>query len=640
MTAAEAIAAVQAAVATADLAAIYADLAPRFRVPSTQASVPLVGEVYPDLAAFAAAIAAEDTRAVGAVMSCLARRDGEAMLEPALALAVFVRSDPARPYAVDLRKTAALVLAHSTDERALAFLLTALDGKLGLEALARSVHPEVDARLRMSVEQSTFATFALRAWPTWTELQARSPAAQRAETATQRMPEGGARVTRAIEVLGMRGDRDAAPLLLRLFEGHPNRVIRTEAAHALHGIADPDASAVLEARWNDADPTIENIAIHAALLRDPAAAWARFAAQIVAVRAGTGDAVATRLVHLVLHQSHGGKTPRRVAPARDPLLREPRLVELAAELRHVPGLDEPARRVLGAIPLPDARVAIARHPRLTALAPAVLPARRDFLARYASGEYAVWDELVALGPAIAQHAELRVEAAAVAATLMRRVRANADALRATLREAGARLAAETAFDAEIHARVVALTGPLPLALDAFWRVVGSLALVPGDAERIDYGTCDLQTADGIALIALDPLEIEGTVETAEGLAQYAADVAASDVEIVGPFSLQFAPDYLHKQNISGGPPYTIQLPPPTPADAVDPRVLHERGRGRLVEYLRRGFRFGGFPLLEVAARPLEDISLNHRIAFQTVRGPWGAAADKLLARLRANLVEL
>lgn len=640
MTAAEAIAAVQAAVTTAELASMYAGLAETFRVPSKASQVPFVGEVYPDVAAFAAAIAAEDTRAIGALMSAIARRDGEAMLEPALALAVFVRSDPARAYATDLRKTAALVLAQSTDERALQLLLTALDGKIAVEALARSVHPDVNARVRAAIEQSSFATFALHAWPTWTEYEALSPAAQRAAAALQPMPEGGARVTRAIEVLGMRGDRDAAPLLLRLFEGHPNRVIRTEAAQALKGIDDPQAAEVLEARWTDADPTVENIAIHAALLRDPTAAWARYAPQIAAVRAGTGDAIATRLVHLVLHQSHGGKTPRRVAPERDPLLREPRLVELAAELRHVPGFDEPARRVLGAIPLPDALAAIARHPRAVAVAPAMVPARRDFLARYTSGEYAAWDELVALGPAIAQHADLRAEAAAVATALMRRVRANADAIRATLHAAGARLAAETAFDAEIHARVVALTGPLPVALDAFWRVVGSLALVPGDTERVDYGPCDLQTADGIALIALDPLEIEGTAETAAALAHYAAEVATSDIEIVGPFSLQLAPDYLHKQNISGGPPYTIQLPPPTPADAVDPRVLHERGRGRLVEYLRHGFRFGGFPLLEVAGRPLDDISLNHRIAFQHVRGPWGAAAEKLLARLRADLVEL
>ena len=118
------------------------------------------------------------------------------------------------------------------------------------------------------------------------------------------------------------------------------------------------------------------------------------------------------------------------------------------------------------------------------------------------------------------------------------------------------------------------------------------------------------------------------------------EIAASHRELVGPLKLELSADFLHKQNISGGPPHAIRLPPETAADAVDPPLLYTRYRRRLVDYLRLAFRYGGFPGLFVAHLPPEEIGLNDQIPFKHVKGSWKDAADRLLARLRRDLLEL
>jgi hypothetical protein len=67
-----------------------------------------------------------------------------------------------------------------------------------------------------------------------------------------------------------------------------------------------------------------------------------------------------------------------------------------------------------------------------------------------------------------------------------------------------------------------------------------------------------------------------------------------DPEIAGPFSLDLAPDYLHKANISGGAPYGIELP----FLGADPVFANEAHELPFVDYLRLCFRWAGFPRLE------------------------------------------
>jgi hypothetical protein len=418
-----------------------------------------------------------------------------------------------------------------------------------------------------------------------------------------------------------------------MFAGHPHRVIREECARALETLADPRAYAALDRAWGDADIAIENVAIHSAIYRDVPTMWSRFAPAIAAIAT---DPAAERIVEVMFFQCHGGKDPRRQAPERDPLLVEPRVIELAAQLRRHRRIGKAARACLGAVPLALATAAIAAHPLAPpAAAPAGLPSRRDYLARYTAGEHAVWDELLAHAGAIAQHADLRAEAAAVARALMSRVRHNADAVRDTLRTAGAQLALEHRGGSPDRLR--ALVGELPLALAAFWEVAGAVSLLPPPGAY-DYGTCALQ-AEGIALLALDPLCLDGLADVDRDVADREAALAGTHPEILGPLWLPLAPDDLHKQNLSGGPPYAVELPAPSPADAVDPILAGTRTHPRLVAYLRHAFRWGGFALLELAARPPAELRLDDRIAFEHVRGDRMTAANQLLARLRANLIE-
>lgn len=107
---------------------------------------------------------------------------------------------------------------------------------------------------------------------------------------------------------------------------------------------------------------------------------------------------------------------------------------------------------------------------------------------------------------------------------------------------------------------------------------------------------------------------------------------------MGGLSLDLAPDFLHKQNISGGPAYAIELPPRSPRAAIDPAVMFEPHQTSLVGYLRAAFAWGGFPLLSVSARPLDEIGHNERIAFRRVKGAWGPPAERLRAKLCRDLI--
>jgi HEAT repeat protein len=594
-------------------------------------AVPLA-EVYADSDALIAGVARGEEQALAAALRGLARLDGEAMVDVALALCDGGKGT--------LRNAAALALAHSRDERALELVLAALDGAVPRGALDRSVHPGATIHVRAVLAETGVTTFAVRPRPTLAEWRALSDDERRALAELQ--PKGRAspeleRATTAVRVLGERQATEAVELLVRLFDAHPDDRLRYACAHALAALNDARAAAALDRRWSDADDTVASIAIGAALSRDLATAWQRFAPHVEPVLAGTASLDDEQIVATLLHRCHGGSTPRRLDP--DPLVVEPRFVDLAARLRRHPQIGSTARRVLDAVPREVAFAAIEANPIAPPpLAAAALPARRDFVARYLAGEHAVWAELVGQANAIAQHPELRAEAYAVAVEIMKRARHNIDAIRTTLRESGAHVADDEPPPSDaMLARVAELGGPLPIALEAFWRVVGAASLVPGDSNRYDYGDCALE-ADGLSLIALDPLELGSDMTWC--LDNYTSELEGSHREIVGPLALELSPDFLHKQNISGGPPHIVFLPVREPADAVDPPLRYTRYRTRFVDYLRVAFRYGGFPGIDVAHLPLDRIGLNDRIAFKGVRGSWGDAADRLLAKLRRGLVEL
>jgi hypothetical protein len=61
--------------------------------------------------------------------------------------------------------------------------------------------------------------------------------------------------------------------------------------------------------------------------------------------------------------------------------------------------------------------------------------------------------------------------------------------------------------------------------------------------------------------------------------------------MAGPFRLQFAPDYIHKANVSGGPAYEVDAYAPQ----VDVLVLNEPRGHTFVAHIREALAWGGFP---------------------------------------------
>ena len=121
----------------------------------------------------------------------------------------------------------------------------------------------------------------------------------------------------------------------------------------------------------------------------------------------------------------------------------------------------------------------------------------------------------------------------------------------------------------------ARVGPLPLSLRAWYEVVG------------DVNLCGMNPAWNFGFP--DPLVVEAPVDYV--LSQYDAWEEDRGTEWdSGPFTIDFAPDDLHKANVSGGS-YAHSL-----HDAgADGAVLWERHQTTFVPYLRVCFRWAGMP---------------------------------------------
>ncbi len=218
----------------------------------------------------------------------------------------------------------------------------------------------------------------------------------------------------------------------------------------------------------------------------------------------------------------------------------------------------------------------------------------DFLQRYLNGEHElVWNELQALGPAVRGEPHLSA-ARAVAAETMCRVRRNCERLVDRLRDAGyvfgiypdgsdgyyseGPLAAPSDATGADVARLEARVGPLPLSLVAFWQEVGSVDLVGMGTSWPEH---------------LDPLVVDGPNSVLAELDDWEEDQEGEDEP--EPFEGGLAPDDLHKDNVSGGPPYGVRLPDAS----ADFRFVNERHGLFFVPYLRLAIlRWGGFPGLD------------------------------------------
>ena len=214
----------------------------------------------------------------------------------------------------------------------------------------------------------------------------------------------------------------------------------------------------------------------------------------------------------------------------------------------------------------------------------------DYLERYINGEHEqVWTELQALGAAVRQEPNYTL-ARRVAYETMRRVRANCERIvnrlttmnytfgvfpdgssRFTL---GPLVPPDKASGEDLSALEEAV-GPLPISLVAFWEQVGSVDLVGMHPEWVKGS---------------DPFVIDPPKAAVSQL-----DAKDERMKSLGHFEASLAPDDLHKDNISGGSAYAVQLPDP----GADFLFRNERHNLYFVHYLRFAIlHFGGFPGLE------------------------------------------
>jgi hypothetical protein len=122
-----------------------------------------------------------------------------------------------------------------------------------------------------------------------------------------------------------------------------------------------------------------------------------------------------------------------------------------------------------------------------------------------------------------------------------------------------------------------LVGPIPLSLHGWYENVGAVNLM-GTHSSWPQGTADLMPDP----LVIDPLDIVLT-DARERLAD--PEWGTEETRC-----LYVASDDYHKENISGGPPYSLLM-----QAAADAPLLFEWHNTTFVDYLRQAFRWGGFP---------------------------------------------
>lgn len=454
-----------------------------------------------------------------------------------------------------------------------------------LDALA--AWPDLGSRARVSIEQ----------WGSLTADEAK--AYQDVSISAVRSVTDGREVAERIRALGRQRYEPAVPTLTGLWEQCPVHPIAVAAAHALFEIGTTEARDVLRMGIHDHDHFGRFMALKV-MFTDEGTAWDNvshlFADECLAAPAGQfAAAEALSLLSPRLFSRSGPEW--HSDELRDLVSRDRRWLDLCVGLRDHAILGRQAREVLRyadpAVTGPALDAARALRTARPGRCDGQLRAG-ELVARYENGYHrGVWSDLGAVahldGP-------WRAEAEQVAVLTMERVRRNALSLTSALIARGWPVSLEQALpgpDSDIEDRLRQLervTGsPVPPALAAFWRIVGTIDLVPRE-------TWDAAFPPGVPeqLTVADPLEIIDLTTAWYSVEEWQEESAELHAEIAGPLELTIAADYLHKANISGGAPYSVWLP----HAGADPLVRDEPHHLTFTDYLRRAFAGKGFLRLD------------------------------------------
>jgi hypothetical protein len=447
--------------------------------------------------------------------------------------------------------------------------------------------PDFGSRARVSIEQ----------WSNFTASEAK--AYQDVSISAVRSVVGWRAVADQIRALGRLRYEPAVPTLIGLWEQCPIQPVQVAAAHALFGIGTSEARDVLRKGIHDHEHLAQFMALKV-MFTDEGTAWDNvshlFAEESLETPAGR--TAAAQALSLLGPRSYSRSGPEwHSDELRDLVSTDRRWLDLCVGLRDHESLGGQARHVLEyADPavtgqaLDAARVARAAQPR-----PAAPQLRAgELVARYENGDHrGVWRELGAVahldGP-------WRAEAEQVAVLTMERVRRNALSLTAALIARGWPVSLEKALpgpapDVEDRLRQLEqVTGAaVPPAVAAYWRIVGTIDLVPRDTWETSF-------PPGVPaqLTVADPLEIIDLTTAWFSVQEWQERSTELHPEIAGPLKMTIAADYLHKANISGGAPYSVWLP----YAGADPVVRYEDHHLTFTDYLRRAFEGKGFLRLD------------------------------------------
>jgi hypothetical protein len=221
-----------------------------------------------------------------------------------------------------------------------------------------------------------------------------------------------------------------------------------------------------------------------------------------------------------------------------------------------------------------------------------------YLERYANGECReVWEELYQLGDSAYDDA-IWPDVSAVVRETMRRARENVRTLVGELESIGYLFGVRSdgsAFhtfksphidpvlntDQHIQ-KLERQAGAIPLSMRMWWEVVG----------EVDFRGHHPQLG-----LYSDPLLVYSVECALEDFDEWSQTVESDGIEETGPFRITIAPDFYHKDDVSGGSPYQMSIGTP----CIDALVLNECRGVKFVNYLRECFRWGGFPGLERSA---------------------------------------
>jgi hypothetical protein len=222
----------------------------------------------------------------------------------------------------------------------------------------------------------------------------------------------------------------------------------------------------------------------------------------------------------------------------------------------------------------------------------------NWLDRYRAGQRdRVWHELRQLGGAVREPGLIE-EAQLVCDEMARRARHNVEVIIERLSDAGYRFHSNDdaqdpvtphvppAAGAGAHADwLQERFGPVPLTLLSWVRLTGDVWLVGAHPQWAESASAD-------PLV----IEVEGSRYPGEPIRGYFEDEHEQWREWAvqdpgsGLFVLPLAPDRLHKENVSGGPPYGLILP-----DGSADGLFAGETTMPFVSYLNQVFSNGGFP---------------------------------------------